>query len=109
VLGDPAARADAGNAREGAAGRDGSAQARAGDRRGADAGQEPDRGHLCLPGRLDPQSRDATGPLRADPRLPPAPRLPRSPPPVPAADMAAVPKRYFEDEKKNVGILLPKP
>ena len=110
VLGHAAAGPDGRDAREGAAGRDGAAQARAGHGRGADAGQEPDRVRLRLPGRLDSPPRVAAGPLRADRRLR-ARRTAISTHPRGHRRRRAARRRelYFQDDKKNVGILLPKP
>ena len=63
-----------------------------------------------LPGRLDPPARLAAGPLRADRRLRAQGQVPRvasapSPPPT----CSASPALYFPHDKKNVGVLLPKP
>ena len=86
----------------------GAAQARAGERGRAHARQEPDRGRLRLPGRLDPSS----GSLLARFELIGGYALKdyylASLRAVSAADLQRVAGAYFQDDKKNVGTLLPK-
>src|SRR5262249_32372422 len=69
VLGDGDAGTDAGDAREGPARGDGTAQARARDRGGAHPRQEPDGGRVRLPAGLHPSPRFAARALRDRRRL----------------------------------------